>query len=110
MRVFLLHSECLYDGSSTCGIDCVCDSLAKARHSLADSVNIDLQYNMYEHAFCDGSKKLEEYDIAALANMFPDDRDFNFDVTHVRLWNGNAEFASESTDWQDYFIEEREVL
>ena len=110
MKVFLLHSECLYNSSATSGIECVCDSLAKARSSLADSINMDLQYNMYEHSSCDGPKKLDDYDMAALAKMFPDDPAFEFEVNHVRLWNGDTDFASESTDWQDYLIEEREVL
>ena len=108
MKVYLLISDWMHNGDNTVNeVSGVFGCLKKAQKAMAEDICLDLQNHPFENAKCNGSKKLEDYPLTEMKDMFYDNPDFEFDVTSASLWNGDEDI---SEDYQNYRIEEREIL
>lgn len=109
MVVYLLYSNWMHNGDNAVNeVIGVYDCLRKAQQALANCINLDLQYHPYSNVKSVGGRELEDYFLPELATMFYDDPNFEFDVTSVKLWNGEHEECCE--DFQEYNIEEHKLL
>lgn len=108
MKVYLLISDWMHNGNNAVNeVAGVYETMRKAQKALVESIYHDLQHHEYEYLKGDGPKPLTEYPIQGLAAIFEDNPEFRFDVTKASLWNGDEDI---SEDYQNYRIEEREVL
>ena len=108
MKVYLLISDWMHNGDNTVNeVSGVFSCLKKAQKAMAEDICLDLQNHPFENTKCNGSKNLEDYPLYEMKNMFYDNPDFEFDVTSASLWNGDEDI---SEDYQNYRIEERELL
>ena len=82
----------------------VYDCLQKAQHSLCECIFSDLVSHHFDHN-CEC--QIDKYDILSLMEMDYNDDLFKFDVSSVRLWNGEEEITEE---YQYYNIEEKDVF
>jgi len=108
MKVYLLISDWMHNGDNTVNeVSGVFDCLKKAQKAMAENICLDIKNHPYKSAKCDGSHRLEDYPLTEMNGMFYDSQDFGFDATNASLWNGEEDI---SEDYQNYRIEEREVL
>lgn len=108
MVVYLLYSNWMHNGDNAVNeVIGVYDCLKKAQHSLCQCIVSDLVAHPFDHIVGDCECQIENYDISSLAEMEYTDASFKFDVSSVRMWNGEEGLCE---DYQHYYIEEREVF
>lgn len=86
----------------------VYDCLAKAQHALVENLKIDLQHTSYDNFWSDCGINFNKNCFLEHSNIFFDDKDFSFNFSSVRMWNGEDDQCCE--DYLNYHIEERQVI
>lgn len=108
MVVYLLYSNWMHNGDNAVNeVIGIYDCLPKAQQALVENIYVDLKSHPYNNVWGDCSGDILKYDIYKLSSMFYDDPSFRFDVTKVKLWNGDESYCE---DFQTYTIKEYEVM